>query len=319
MSFDSIRGYIQVASGITDATRARAMEVAQGLISMASKGAPADLAATVSAIADDVLGQARSNREMLLRLIRQEVDDLIESSSALVRTTDLDALRDAISQIASDIDGLRQQVGRETPARLISSGAAAMATVAGQGRKKTAPAEQPISAGPTPSSGSAAKPKRVPPRRRGAALAESRTAEPATAPPAKKAAATPTVKKAAPARKVAAAPAGKSVPAAKKAAGAPTPAVKKVAPAKKAAETPVVKKAATAPARKASPAKKAAAVPATRKPAARVAENEPVVETPVAENEPVVETPVVETPVVEAPVVESPVVEASPEPTSDPS
>jgi hypothetical protein len=36
MSFESFRGYVQLASGLGELTRARAMEAAQGLMSMES-------------------------------------------------------------------------------------------------------------------------------------------------------------------------------------------------------------------------------------------------------------------------------------------
>jgi len=235
MSFDSIRGYVQLASGLGDATRARATEVAQGLLSLASRGGAAELAASVSALADDVMSQARGNREMLVRIIRQEVEDLMQSSSSLARSADLDSLREAVAQIATDLDGMRRQVGRDTPAKLLSGGAAAMATVAGQGRRR-APSVGVEAPGATAHATSAdmaprvaaARPKRVPPRRPGAALAQARGGGPDVV-DARPGQAAPAVKKAAPAAKKAATVKKAAAPAVKKAA----PVVRKAAPAVK--------------------------------------------------------------------------------------
>ena len=130
MSFDGIRGYVQFASGIGDATRARAAEVAQGLVSMLSRTSPTEMAGQVSALADELLNAAKSNREGLVKLIRGEVSDLIDSSSSLAKAADVEAVRSMLSQLGTDLDGLRQQVGLQSPAALVSSGAAAVVSVA---------------------------------------------------------------------------------------------------------------------------------------------------------------------------------------------
>ncbi|HOA58399.1 MAG TPA: hypothetical protein PKI09_10475, partial [Dermatophilaceae bacterium] len=249
MSFDGIRGYVQFATGIGDATRARAAEVAQGLVTVLSRTSPSEMAGQVSTLAEELLSAAKSNRESLIHLIRGEVSELIESSSSLAKVADLDSMRAALTQLGSDLDGLRQQVGVQSPAALVSSGAAAVVTAASSVRPGgSRPAPKPAARSDVP-----AKVKRVPSRPRGSAASTANDA-PVVAPQASavegpvvrkvspvSAAEAPsapevrklTAKKAAPAKKVA-----PEKVAAKKAASAKKAVVKKAAPAK-VAQAPV--------------------------------------------------------------------------------
>ncbi len=241
MSFDGIRGYVQFASGIGDATRARAAEVAQGLVSMLSRTSPNDMAGQVSALADELLNAAKSNREGLVKLIRGEVSDLIDSSSSLAKAADLDAVRSMLSQLGTDLDGLRHQVGLQSPTALVSSGAAAVVSAAssvrpGGSRSASKPAASP------------AKVKRVPSRPRGSAVAaaaseskpEAASAGPAATPAVRKVASEPKPQAApaSPVRKLTATSAPATAPAKKTTPAQAAPA-KKAAPANK--EMPTTK------------------------------------------------------------------------------
>jgi len=75
MSFESVRGYIQLASGLGEVTRARAMEAAQGLLSLSGVGSTTGkLAVQAGALAEELLAAATTNREHLTTLVRAEVD-----------------------------------------------------------------------------------------------------------------------------------------------------------------------------------------------------------------------------------------------------
>ena len=80
MSFDGIRGYVQLASGLGEATRARATEVAQSLLMLASRTSPADVASQVAAVTDDLLASAKANQESMLTLMRHELASLLDLS-----------------------------------------------------------------------------------------------------------------------------------------------------------------------------------------------------------------------------------------------
>lgn len=79
MSFESVRAYVQLASGLGDLTRARAREAAQGLLSMPVAGfaTGTKMALQVSVLADELLAAAAANRSNLQTLVRTEVNAAI--------------------------------------------------------------------------------------------------------------------------------------------------------------------------------------------------------------------------------------------------
>lgn len=76
MSFESVRPYVQLASGLSDLTRARAMEAAQGLLSLPAVGIATGtkMASQAVELADELLATAAANRSNVTTLVRGEVD-----------------------------------------------------------------------------------------------------------------------------------------------------------------------------------------------------------------------------------------------------
>jgi hypothetical protein len=72
MGFESVRGYIDLASGLGELTRARAMDAAQGLLSLPAAGGK--VAVQAGALAEELLATATANRSNLTELVRSEVD-----------------------------------------------------------------------------------------------------------------------------------------------------------------------------------------------------------------------------------------------------
>ena len=103
MSFDGMRGYLQLVTGLGDATRAKATEVAQGLLAMATRPNPAEMAQQVTHLAEEVLAAAQSNRDALVSMIRKEVEDLVESSTSLAKRSDLDAVKAMVMSLSSEL------------------------------------------------------------------------------------------------------------------------------------------------------------------------------------------------------------------------
>jgi hypothetical protein len=216
VAFESVRSYVQLASGLGEMTKARAMDAAQGLLALPGADEVTRRAVQASTLADQLLEAARANRANLLSLIQSEVESALKRAD-VARVADVDAARAALTSVTKEIAELRSL--------LVATGASA---VAGASRS-------PIGRSVGGS---------------GAISTAVRPAAPAAAPsaPAKKV----TAKKAAPARKVAAqkaAPATKVAPARKVAAQKAAPATKatakKTAPRKTAAQKTTAKK--TAP------------------------------------------------------------------------
>lgn len=121
MAFESVRSYVQLASGLGELTKARAMEAAQGLLALPGADEVTRRAVHVSAVADQLLEAARANRASLLTLVRGEVEAALKRAD-LVRSADLDAARTTLSALASEVADLRTA--------LAATGAAAVATAA---------------------------------------------------------------------------------------------------------------------------------------------------------------------------------------------
>lgn len=66
---DAVKGYLALASGLTEVTRQRATAAAKALV--AQGGAAAG---QVTALADDLVAQSKSNREAVTALVRFELD-----------------------------------------------------------------------------------------------------------------------------------------------------------------------------------------------------------------------------------------------------
>jgi polyhydroxyalkanoate synthesis regulator phasin len=97
MILDDLRSYLQMASGLTEATTGKAREIvsdlmAQGL-SLTAKAVPApEMMGQVQELAEDLVSTSRENREALLGLIRAEVDRAV-GRMGFVREDELAALR----------------------------------------------------------------------------------------------------------------------------------------------------------------------------------------------------------------------------------
>ena len=79
MVFESVRGYVELASGLGELTRARALEAAQGLLSLPSTGVATGtkMAVQASALADELLSASVANRASLTALVRTEVETAV--------------------------------------------------------------------------------------------------------------------------------------------------------------------------------------------------------------------------------------------------
>jgi polyhydroxyalkanoate synthesis regulator phasin len=89
---DALRGYIALASGVTEVTAARARAAAKVLVEQGES-----TASQISTLAEDLLETSRRNREGLLLIVRNEVE-------ATLRRLGLGA--------AGDVDALNQRVRR---------------------------------------------------------------------------------------------------------------------------------------------------------------------------------------------------------------
>ncbi|MHB1067950.1 MAG: phasin family protein [Candidatus Nanopelagicales bacterium] len=110
MVLDDLRNYLQMASGLTEATTAKAKDVVSGLVSaglsLSTRAMPApEMMGQVQELADDLVATSRSNREMLVGMIRSEVDRAV-GRMGFVREDELAALRRHVQRLEKQLDDL---------------------------------------------------------------------------------------------------------------------------------------------------------------------------------------------------------------------
>jgi len=110
---NDLRTYLQLATGVTEATAAKAKEVVSGLVAqglnLTSKVQPVqDVADQVQELADELVETSRTNRELLVGMIRSEVDKAV-GRMGFVREDELAALRRHVQRLETEISDLRSQ------------------------------------------------------------------------------------------------------------------------------------------------------------------------------------------------------------------
>lgn len=153
---EALKGYVQLATGLTEVTVAKAREVASALVSQGlevtgavpvpgkdqAASAATAAAGQVAKLADDLVETSEQNRELLVGLVRTEVDRAA-GRMGFVREEELAAVRRHVSRLESSLAEVRAQVG----AAGASAPAAAPEPAAAS---EPAEAEAPAAAEPAP-------------------------------------------------------------------------------------------------------------------------------------------------------------------------
>lgn len=126
MVAEQIQNYVNLVGGLTKATKAKATEAAQGLLSATHlDGVATGASGKVAALTEEILAASRANRELLSKTISAEVDKAA-AKLGFARNEDLDALR-------AEVDELRAAVAEQAARAEAAQAAARKATA-----KKTA-------------------------------------------------------------------------------------------------------------------------------------------------------------------------------------
>src|SRR3954452_7049278 len=113
---DALRGYLALASGVTEVTAARAHSAARVLVEQGES-----TAGQVTALAEDLVATSRRNREGLLLIVRHEVDTALRLLG-LGPAGDIDALDQRVRRLEQTLRDLGRgspngSTGERSPAR----------------------------------------------------------------------------------------------------------------------------------------------------------------------------------------------------------
>jgi len=137
---NDLRGYLQLANGLTEVTASKAKDMAATLIAqgmLLSTKAP-DLVGQVQELADDLMNTSRTNREMLVGLVRSEVDRTV-SRMGFVREDDLAAVRRHVQRLEQEM----HSKAPAKPAKKAAKKSTAKKTTAAQSAAKASPPPAP--------------------------------------------------------------------------------------------------------------------------------------------------------------------------------
>jgi hypothetical protein len=112
MAMEGLRGYLQLASGLAETSRAKALEAASALLSLSSalsggRSGPS-VQVQVQDLAEELLAAAAANRRSLIALVRGEVERALANSP--IPPDELDRARAAVAKLSADVEELRAQV-----------------------------------------------------------------------------------------------------------------------------------------------------------------------------------------------------------------
>ena len=110
---EGLRGYVQLASGLTEVTASKAKDAAMSLVNqgLSVPGKTPDVVGSVQDIADDLVTTSKQNREMLVGLIRTEVDRAV-GRMGFVREDELAALRTRLEHLEAQVRADEQAAGK---------------------------------------------------------------------------------------------------------------------------------------------------------------------------------------------------------------
>jgi polyhydroxyalkanoate synthesis regulator phasin len=111
MAKRSIQGYVELASGLGELTRAKAVEAAQELVALGSSGSSrAKVAQQASQLAEDLLHAAEENRRQIVALVQREVEVALGKVDLARLLAEVQALGGAVSTLTAQVDDLARSV-----------------------------------------------------------------------------------------------------------------------------------------------------------------------------------------------------------------
>jgi polyhydroxyalkanoate synthesis regulator phasin len=133
MVLDGLRGYLQLANGLSDVTRERARVAAKSLVAQgeASVGAvlPGSLKAQVGSLTEDLIATSKANRALLIGLVGTEVERAT-ARLGLAMADELDSAKRRAQRLEQRVADLERQVRQALTGSAPSTSPAAQGTAA---------------------------------------------------------------------------------------------------------------------------------------------------------------------------------------------
>jgi polyhydroxyalkanoate synthesis regulator phasin len=103
MVMDAVRGYVQLANGLTEVTRQRAQQAAKALLQQTgAENLTSGLTTKVSDLADEIVATSKSNRALLQAIVANEVEGAV-ARLGFVRVEEVAALSRRIQNLEREM------------------------------------------------------------------------------------------------------------------------------------------------------------------------------------------------------------------------
>jgi polyhydroxyalkanoate synthesis regulator phasin len=99
MVMDALRGYVQLANGLTEVTRQRAQQASKALL---QQSGAESLTTKVSDLADEIIATSKSNRQLLQAIVANEVEGAV-ARLGFARVEEVAALSRRIQKLEREV------------------------------------------------------------------------------------------------------------------------------------------------------------------------------------------------------------------------
>ena len=142
MVMDALRGYVQLANGLTEVTRQRAQQAAKALLQQTGADAlTSGLTGKVTDLADEIVATSKSNRQLLQAIVANEVEGAV-ARLGFVRSEEVAALTRRVEGLERELADANEALAATAPAA--ASGSAPVKAPAKKAPVKKASAKKPV-------------------------------------------------------------------------------------------------------------------------------------------------------------------------------
>ncbi|RZT13091.1 poly(hydroxyalkanoate) granule associated protein phasin [Kribbella sp. VKM Ac-2569] len=138
MVMDAVRGYVQLANGLTEVTKHKAQAAAKALLQQTGADA---LTTRASDLADEIVATSKSNRQLLQAIVSNEVEGAV-ARLGFVRSEEVAALTRRVKALETEL--AEAQAAAAGPAPVVDVPVPAKKAAKKAAAKKTAPAKKAV-------------------------------------------------------------------------------------------------------------------------------------------------------------------------------
>ncbi|TDU82151.1 hypothetical protein EV138_7038 [Kribbella voronezhensis] len=151
MVMDALRGYVQLANGLTEVTKQRAQQAAKALLQQTGADAlTTGLTGKVTELADEIVATSKSNRQLLQAIVANEVEGAV-ARLGFVRSEEVAALTRRVEGLERELADAKDELAAKGSAATPAAGATSTPAPVKAAVPVKAPKKAPVKKAPVPS------------------------------------------------------------------------------------------------------------------------------------------------------------------------